>query len=469
MSREMDPDALRYTSSLEFDSEIFDAVIYVNIAHIRELCQLKLLDPASADGAATILKQLLTERPKLDISDEDIHVVIERYLSQHYPEVASMLSLGKSRNDAVVASIKLKLKERLLQLYSQLLDTVERLLRRSISESETIFPIYTHLQRALPATYGFILQNHALRLHRYTANIRHVIGLCDESPLGSAAGAGTDIPLDRMRLAASLGFERISLNALEATASRSFILQALSTLLGIAVDISSIAEEMVIYSSEEFRLLTMPDELSATSSIMPQKRNPVVPEIMRTKAGEILGLLTAVSTILMRQPSGYNLDLQQVTPKLWTALDDMMESLGILSKIVDLVVVDVERAFRSCMAPVTAVMLANHMTLKYGIPFRKAHGFAGRISRILSSGELSREKLREALTESGIDLALTVDEVLGVMEPRRAVGSYLGPGSSNPVEVRRVAELGLGRIATEKRWVENRMSAFRDRLARLIK
>jgi len=469
MSREMDPDALRYTSSLSFDMEILDTVVYVNIAHIRELSHLGLLDPAAADGAVSILKQLLNERPDLEVTDEDIHMVIERRLSQHYPEVAAMLSLGKSRNDAVVAAIKLKMKERLLHLYAQLLDSVEAILRRSLSEAETIFPIYTHLQRAMPATYGFILQAHALKLLRHTALIKHVIGICDESPLGSAAGAGTDIPLDRMRLASMIGFERVSLNALEATTSRDFILMALSTLLGMALDLSSIAEEMVIYSSEEFKLLIMPDELSATSSIMPQKRNPVVAEIMRTKAGEVLGNLTSVSAILMRQSSGYNLDLQQATPKLWTALDNVVESLGMLSKIVNLVVVDVERALKACMPPVAAVMLANHMALEYGIPFRRAHGFAGRVSRILAGGELSREKLVETLAESGIDLDLTVDEVLDVMDPRKAVGSYRGLGSSNPVEVRRVAELGLGRVASEKMWVERRISGFRERLATLIR
>ncbi|MEM1944609.1 MAG: argininosuccinate lyase [Nitrososphaerota archaeon] len=469
MASEMDREALRYTSSLEFDREILDVAIYVNIAHIRELQELGLLEKEDADGAVRYLGELLSSPPEMGGEDEDVHVVIERRLSQHFPDAAAMLSLGKSRNDAVVACIKLKLREKLLRLYGQLLITAETMLRKSIEEAGTIFPIYTHLQRAMPATYGFILHSHALKLLKQTAQLRYAIDLCDESPLGSAAGAGTNVPLDRRRIAGMLGFRRISLNALEATSSRDFILHVLSTLLGIATAISSLAEEMVIQSSEEFGLLVMPDELSATSSIMPQKRNPVVPEVMRTKVGEVLGALASVASMLSRQPSGYNLDLQQVTPKVWKAVDEVMASLGILSKLVERVVVDVGRAYSSCEPPVAAVMLANHLTLSHGIPFRSAHAFAGRVSRLIGLGKLNADTLAEALRESGIYLSLSVGDVMELMNQRRAVESYLEIGSSNPSEVRRLAHLALGEIAIEREWVERTAAKHGDTLARLVK
>ncbi|MEM4417770.1 MAG: argininosuccinate lyase, partial [Nitrososphaerota archaeon] len=417
--------------------------------------------------AARTLAELL-DKPLAAGYEEDIHIAVERHLSQRYPDVAAMLSFGKSRNDAVVAAVKIRLKERVLELYLELLKAAETLLKRCIREAETIFPVYTHLQRAMPATYGFVLASYALRLIKTIPQLKHVLDLCSESPLGSAAAAGTDIILDRRRLAGMLGFEHVSLNALEATASRDFILSAVGAIHGIALILSSLAEEMVIYSSEEFGLLKMPEELAATSSVMPQKRNPVVAEIMRTKAGETLGIVATVSSILARQPSGYSLDLQQVTPKVWYALDEVLESLRLLSKMAEEVEVDVERAYKACLPPTAAVFLANYITLRYGLPFRKAHGLAGRISRLIAEDRLGRDTLAKTVSELGLDLTLSVEEILEVMEPRRAVKAYVGVGSANPSKVVETAELALGRVAVEREWAERRREELRRVLSRLL-
>ncbi|MEM4297863.1 MAG: hypothetical protein QW815_05810, partial [Nitrososphaerota archaeon] len=191
--------------------------------------------------------------------------------------------------------------------------------------------------------------------------------------------------------------------------------------------------------------------------------------VMRTKVGEVLGALASVASMLSRQPSGYNLDLQQVTPKVWKAVDEVMASLGILSKLVERVVVDVGRAYSSCEPPVAAVMLANHLTLSHGIPFRSAHAFAGRVSRLIGLGKLNADTLAEALRESGIYLSLSVGDVMELMNQRRAVESYLEIGSSNPSEVRRLAHLALGEIAIEREWVERTAAKHGDTLARLVK
>ncbi|MCS7129358.1 MAG: argininosuccinate lyase, partial [Candidatus Caldarchaeum sp.] len=321
LEKQMDRAAAKYTSSASFDSAIVDSTIYVNIGHVKALEKLGVISKQSADKAAAYLSSMLRTGLKIPEDVEDVHILVESSLSRQVPEVGEMLALGKSRNDAVVAAVKIKLRLKLYGLFLSLLELVEALLKRSMAESRSVFPVYTHLQRAAPASFGFVLQSYAIRLLKKIPQLRAVLEECKECPLGSGPVAGTSVPLDRDYVARLLGFSRVSLNALEATASRDFLLNCSAALLSIAVVLSSFAEEVVLYSSEEFGLLKIPEEFSATSSIMPQKRNPVVAEVMRTKAAEALASLTAITGILARQPSGYNLDLQQATPKLWHSIE----------------------------------------------------------------------------------------------------------------------------------------------------
>ncbi len=437
LERDMDHDAALYTSSSSFDRYIFDSAVYVNIAHVKALERLGVISNESAKRAVSSLSSLLKSDLSIPEEVEDVHIYIESILSKQVPEVGEMLALGKSRNDAVVASIKIKIKQRVYGLSLTLLDVVEAMVNRSITESNTIFPIYTHLQRAAPATFGFILQAYAVRLYKTVPQLEAVIEACEECPLGSAACAGTSVPLDREYLARLLGFSRISRNALEATASRDFLLQCLAALLTIAVILSSFAEELVLYSSEEFGFLRMPDEYLATSSIMPQKRNPVVAEIMRTKAAEVLGSLVAVTGMLVRQPSGYNIDLQQTTPKLWKAFDELDSSLKLLERVVKTVEVELSRALHSSMPPTAAIEIANHLTLNYGVSFRKAHEIAGGISRLVISRQLNSQSLKKLFDEKSVKIYLGVEEVLSIMDPLKTVERYAVEGSANPQYVRR--------------------------------
>ncbi|MEM1946538.1 MAG: argininosuccinate lyase [Candidatus Caldarchaeum sp.] len=468
LQRKMDADAAAYTSSSSFDHHIFDETVYVNIAHIRAIEKLGIISKHRADQAVAFLATLIKSRTAIPEQVEDIHIYVESMLSQRVPEVGEMLALGKSRNDAVVAAIKLKLKQKTYDLLLHLLETVKSLLERSIQDSETLFPVYTHLQRAAPATFGFILQAYAIRLYKAVPGLSHIIEACEESPLGSAAVAGTSVPLDRNYLARLLGFRDISRNALEATASRDFLLNCVSQLLIITVILSSFAEEIVLYCSEEFGLLRMPEEYAATSSIMPQKRNPVVAEIMRTKAAEILGILAALTGILTRQPSGYNLDLQQTTPKLWAAIDEVESSLNLLRKMVATVEVNREKAFSACSPPTAAVEIANHLTLHYGVSFRKAHTVAGRISRLVSANQLDERSLKQLFEEESVKVELDVEDVLSLMDAGRTVEAYAVEGSAKSSYVAALSRKMLEEVASISEKVVSEKERFHKTLSMLL-
>ncbi|MEM4413273.1 MAG: argininosuccinate lyase [Candidatus Caldarchaeum sp.] len=466
MEKQMDRSAASYTSSSSFDTAIADSTIYVNIAHIRALEKLGVVSKDSAERAVRFLSSLLKTGVKIPEEAEDIHIVVESALSNHVPEVGEMLALGKSRNDAVVAAVKIKLRQKLYELGLSLLETIEAFLTRSVAEAVAVFPVYTHLQRAAPASFGFVLQSYAVRLLKTYPLLETVLQECKESPLGSGPVAGTSVPLDRQYVAGLLGFSRLSLNALEATASRDFLLRTLALNLAVAVVLSSFAEELVVYSSEEFGLLRMPEELSATSSIMPQKRNPVVAEVMRTKAAEALAGLTAVAGILARQPSGYNLDLQQTTPKIWVVLDQMSNSLDIARKLVNTVEVDYRRAFDACRPPTAAVELANYLSLSHGISFRKAHSVAGKISRLVALNNLNPDTLAEAF--EGLGLNMSVDEVMSVMEPVRTLGRYSARGSANPDQVREVSSKLLEETKKMKQELVEERDRYDETLSKLL-
>lgn len=468
VERELDIDAAKYTSSLHFDKEILESVILVNIAHVKLLEKAGVIPSELAEKAEKCLRDMLTKPPSLDDPRyEDVHMVIEAELTKYVPQIGASLALGKSRNDAVVTAIRLRLKERLLKIHESCITLCEVLLRKALEESGTIFPVYTHLQRAAPATFGFVMHSYAIRLLKALQHIKLVYELSDESPLGSAAAAGTSVPLDREYAASLLGFSKVSRNALESTASRDFVVEALSCLNVIALILSSLSEELVIFSSEEFGLIEFPEEFAATSSIMPQKRNPVVAEITRTKIAELLGLLTSAVVMSARQASGYNLDLQQITPKLWQALEVIEETLHIVTKLVPNLKVNEERCITACSPPTGIVEVANYLSLKYGIPFRSAHTFAGRISRLIYEGNLNETSLQKIKAEFNIEVPLTLKDIMSLMEPTRVVHSYTTVGSANPTLVKRAVEDSMTLLEEEKRWARDKRAGFEFALNRL--
>ena len=466
----LDKEAAEYTSSLGFDREILEAVVCVNAAHLKALAKAGILSWEECEEAVKQLTGLLSAYIDYTSHEfEDIHMIVENYLASKSPRAAAMLSLGKSRNDAVVTAVKIRLRERIIRLAEEHLKLVIALLERASKDAYTLFPLYTHLQRAAPATFGFVMHSYAVRLVKLIPRIKHVYSLCLDLPLGSAAVAGTSVGLDVSYEAGLLGFKDVCENALEATASRDFIIDAISLCSEIALVLSCLAEELVLYSSEEFKLLDFPDALSATSSIMPQKKNPVVAEIARTKAGETLGLLVSAYSIAARQPSGYSLDLQQITPKLWKALDEIENSLTVVAKAIRQVRVNEEKASEACLPPVAIVELANHLATRHGVPFRQAHNAAGAVSKLMTENRLDEKTLRESLERFGIPgSAVSLQELSELLNPGEVVKRYATPQSANPDKVKAKAEKLMEEAEKELSWFREEGEKLKRKLETLL-
>ena len=290
----MTADATSFTSSLEFDKRIFYADIKCNLAHTTMLKEQEIISSDDADQILKALNELESEGINalvLDSSVEDIHMALENYVTEKIGESAGFMHTGKSRNDQVATDLRLVLKEEIDKIEEELLDFIEIILEISSRHTESVMVGYTHLQHAQPTTFAHHLMAYANELRRDYERIEDAKKRVDMCPLGSAAMTGTGFKIDRERTSELLGFRCVMENSMDAVSSRDFMAEVVFALSMLASNISKISEEMIIWSTYEFRLIEISDEYSSTSSIMPQKKNPDVAEISRSKTAVLYGEL----------------------------------------------------------------------------------------------------------------------------------------------------------------------------------
>ena len=320
-----------FTSSVGFDGPLSRHVVKINMAHMLSL--LRSGEVGKAEGAACL--RFLDELPdqmKVDPSTEDVHHWLEqKAIASIGMEAAGYLNLGKSRNDQVATALRMETRERVLQLLREAKGLQASLLRVMARYGQLPLPGYTHLQRAQPTTVFHHMQSHFEAVSEDAERLEQLYGRVNLSPMGAAAFAGTSVKVDRASVASLLGFDGLVNSSMFAVSSRSFLLETLAVLEILMVDLSKMAEELILWSSVEFGFVELGDEYSATSSIMPQKKNPVVAETIRAKCGSVIGEATAAFTIAKALPNAYNLDLQEMTPHLWRALDDSASSLSLMA------------------------------------------------------------------------------------------------------------------------------------------
>ncbi len=458
---ELPRDVAEYTSSLRFDQEIYGEVIVVNAVHLKMLARIgHLSGDALARGLAALREAyrnpLKMEDPRL----EDVHMVVEDYLVRAVPEAGENLALGKSRNDSVATAIRMRAKSGALALMEASLGLVEALLSRALEEAETVYPATTHQQTAAPVTFGFALTHYASRMLSALGSLAKAYEELDQCPQGAAACCGSTLPIDRKWLAEQLGFKRVLVHALDASSSRDFAVDLLSAGLKLLIVVSDMAEWLI--HDFTLGLLDMGDEFCSTSSIMPQKRNPVLLEVARTKVSEALGEVVRVASMIQRRVGGYVLDLQQVTPSIWRLLREAESTVKLLATLVGTLRVDAEAALKRCGMEAGMVELANYLTLEYGIGFRRAHRACGRIARMLAEKGLTEEVLQQVLEEEGVPAKLTLEEVSKILDPRTIVSNYTTLGSSNPSEVRRMVEEMERRVGELRAWVSENRKVLED-------
>jgi len=379
----MSKEAASFTSSLEFDTRIFEADIDCNIAHIKMLAKQGIISNEDAQKIIDTLKQLKEDginTLNLDPSMEDIHMAIEDYLTRKIGETAGLMHTAKSRNDQVATDLRLTLKKELEIICSSILDFIEEIVKMADKHKETIIVGYTHLQHAQPTTFAHHLLAYANALKRDYERLMDAYKRVDMNPLGSAAMTTTSFPIDREMTTDLLGFSSIMENSIDAVSSRDFMAETVFSLCILASDLSKICEELVIWSSFEFGFITIGDEFTSTSSIMPQKKNPDVAEIARAKTGALYGELMTILTILKALPYSYNRDLQEVTPHLWNAMDTGKSMLPMVSGMLKTVEVNKERGLELAKSNFsTATEIADVIVREKKITFRTAHKIVGRM------------------------------------------------------------------------------------------
>jgi argininosuccinate lyase len=448
----------RFTSSIGSDGPLARHVIRINEAHLLALMKSREVDRSA--GSA-ILKHLSGEDPEknYDAYAEDIHQAIEQAAVDSLGvEMAGAMNLGKSRNDQVATAVRMELRSRLIDLGEAVNELRGSILALARREGKAIIPGYTHLQRAQPVTLAHHMFAHFDSLGRDAERIGELYERVNASPMGAAALAGTSVNVDRREVAELLGFPSVLENAMDSVSSRDFLVEALSVAEILMLDLSRLAEEVVLWSTREFRFLEVSDEYATSSSIMPQKKNPVVAEMVRAKCGSVAGDLVAVCTILKALPYSYNLDLQEATPHLWRGIADATESATMMAGLLRGVKFNVVRMERSVAGDFsTATSLANHLVKTTGITFRQSHAVVGDlVRRAVEAGITLQESVSKHLPAvskkvTGKTIRLDPFEVDSVLDPGRALEKLVTAGAANPSFIKRGLESRLAALQTDSK------------------
>jgi argininosuccinate lyase len=379
--KRLHPELERFSSSLEIDFELYPFDIAGSIAHARGLAAAGLLPKsrlvAIERGLRRVKRELDEGKFEFVETDEDIHTAIERRLTEMTPAGAS-LHAGRSRNDQIALDLRLFCRFAASHLVAAVAEVVDALGTQARTHAGWMMPGYTHLQRAQPVTVGHHLLAHAEPLLRDAERIRHAYEAAGELPLGSGALAATTLPLQRETVRRELGFERLTQNSIDAVADRDFALDLVYACLSVSIHLSRLAEDVVLWASSEFGFVRLADEISTGSSLMPQKKNPDIAELLRGRAGRSLGSLVSLATVLKGLPLAYDRDLQEDKPAVLAAVDNGLDSLEVAAILVQYLDFDRDRLAAAAADSLLLATDAAEELVRSGVPFRKAHETVGR-------------------------------------------------------------------------------------------
>lgn len=455
--KSLDERALRYTTSLPVDRRLFEWDVLGSIAHARMLGRQGIIPAADAATLVAGLTELLRDPPALDGRYEDIHSLVEAELAKRVGQAAGRLHTARSRNDQIATDVRLYARAALLEGVAGVVELQATLLAVAGKHTRTLLPGYTHLQRAQPVVLAHHLLAYFEMLERDGQRLRDCYARADVLALGAGALAGSPYPLDREYVALLLGFTSVSRNSLDAVSDRDFILEHLAALSVLGMHLSRCAEELVLWSTAEFGFVALDESFTTGSSIMPQKRNPDVAELLRGKTGRVYGALVSLLVTLKGLPMSYNRDLQEDKAPYFEAVDVVHDGLALTAAMLQGAVWRTERmALAANDALIAATDLADHLTQR-GMPFRQAHEIIGHIVRSAETsgrglGSFSLEELRaySPLFEEAA-VGLTAADVVGA---RRVLG---GPA---PEQVEAQLRTAAERLADTRGWVENATAAL---------
>jgi argininosuccinate lyase len=439
---EGDPDAglVEFGASFRFDRRLFEDDVRGSLAWAAALARAGVLSQADAASIETGLGDILL-RGRTDpgfftsgaaAADEDVHSFVERELVARIGEAGRRLHTGRSRNEQVALDLRLYVKRRVPGLQRSIRALVSALADQAVAAGDALMPSYTHLRRAQPVLVAHVLLAYTAALRRDDSRLSHVLAEADELPLGSGAVAGTSYPIDLPAIAAELGFTRIVLNSLDATGDRDFVSSMLHACALAMIHLSRIAEDVVLFTSEEFGYFDLADTSATGSSLMPQKKNPDPLELVRGKAGRVIGRLTGFLATLKGLPGGYNKDLQEDKEALFEAEDTLGESLDAVRAVVAGLVLNRTAAEQAASGLLLATDVADYLVGR-GVPFRDAHEIVGSLVRHLVRERRSFESM--SMDEWRSHSALFEEDVREFITPASSVRRKTTPQSTNPDSV----------------------------------
>ncbi|MEX2516813.1 MAG: argininosuccinate lyase [Gammaproteobacteria bacterium] len=372
-----------FTASVAFDKRLAACDVQGSVAHVRMLAKVGVLTDSESKQIIKGLEEIATDiaRGEFAWSDalEDVHMNIEARLAERIGDVGKKLHTGRSRNDQIATDVRLYLRGEMDALAADMEILMLRLIELAEQEYATILPGFTHLQTAQPVTFGHHMLAWFEMLYRDRSRLADARKRMNVSPLGAAALAGTRFPIDRNATASQLGFDGVCENSLDAVSDRDFAIEFSSAAAIIMMHLSRMSEELILWMSQQFGFIDIDDAFCTGSSIMPQKKNPDIPELVRGKTGRVYGDLFALLTLMKGQPLAYNRDNQEDKEPLFDALDTVRAAVKVFAALIPAITVKPERmrdAARLGLA--TATDLADYL-VERGIPFRDAHAVVGRI------------------------------------------------------------------------------------------
>ena len=405
------PDALMeaINASIGFDRRLYACDIAGSKAHAAMLADCGIISEEDAAairrGLDTILQEIESGDFRFSAALEDIHMNIEARLAESIGPAAGRLHTARSRNDQVATDLRLWVRDCIDGFDAALKELQSALLDKAEAHADTVMPGFTHLQSAQPVTFGHHMLAYVAMFGRDRARFADARGRVNESPLGAAALAGTSFPIDRAQTAAALGFDRPMANSLDAVSARDFALEFLAACAICATHLSRLAEEIVVWSSAQFGFVGLSDSFSTGSSIMPQKRNPDAAELVRAKAGRIVGALTALAIVMKGLPLAYSKDMQEDKEPVFDAADSLSLCVRAMTGMIGEMTVNADNLLAAASAGfATATDFADWLVRELGLPFRDAHRIAGALVRLAE--------------ERGVDLAGLTLEQMQTVEPR---------------------------------------------------
>ena len=447
-NKQMDTEVLEFSQSLSVDIVLYETDIAVTIAHIEMLFKCGHIKKNECvkiiSGLKKVLKQAETGRLKWNIAFEDVHMNIENALVKIIGDLGKKIHLGRSRNDLVATDLRIYLREFVDIYLSKLREIQVVLAHMSKEHSKSPFPGYTHLQVAQPVTFGHHLLAWCEMLYRDELRLLSFRKLLNIMPLGSAALSGTSLKIDREFVAKKLGFDSVTNNSMDAVSDRDFVCDFAYANSMIMMHLSRISEELVLWMSPQINLVSLDESFCTGSSIMPQKKNPDVPELIRGKTGSVYGALIGMLTLMKGLPLTYNRDMQEDKSMIFESVDTTLSCLALMPRLISTLKLNSKNAELVASSSFSnATDLAEYLSKK-GMAFREAHHIVGKIVKLCE--KKSVDILELSLADLQKYSSMIDADIFDIIRPEMCIASREGDGGTSPKSVVKKANAILRRL-----------------------